>query len=279
MTKKTIVVATDFSPNANRVACFAAQLARDWKAKLTLLNTYHFWPDNPAKTGDFPMSREAMREESRTKLSQLADHLHEYVGADLPIHWIAQEGQTLAAIRAVTLAEQADLLVMSTVGTAPHSVQFLGSVATDMIDESNVPLLLVPPTVDYTAIHNLVMGVDPETPPNAIALDTAIRFARQFNSVVNVVCVSQQPTDPTIHQRTQQIREMMLPVPHTLTVLPGDDVFNTLIGFAHNNKADLVVMLPQPRQGSLLHRLERLFTDSETERMARLTDVPLLVVA
>ena len=55
---KTIVLATDFSPNAARAAHFAGQLAHDQKARLILLHAYHAWPDNPAKSDSFLLSTE-----------------------------------------------------------------------------------------------------------------------------------------------------------------------------------------------------------------------------
>lgn len=72
---KTIVVATDFSPSANDAARFGHQLARDQKAALMLLHAYQAWPDNPAKTGDFPLSVTAVREKSEKALHQLAHEL------------------------------------------------------------------------------------------------------------------------------------------------------------------------------------------------------------
>lgn len=42
---KTIVLATDFSPSANRAARFAAQLAFAQHAQLILLHANQAWPD------------------------------------------------------------------------------------------------------------------------------------------------------------------------------------------------------------------------------------------
>ncbi len=53
---KTIVLATDFSHNAKQAAYFAAHLAKDQKANLLLFHEVHLWPDNPAKSADFPLS-------------------------------------------------------------------------------------------------------------------------------------------------------------------------------------------------------------------------------
>ncbi|MBD2756533.1 universal stress protein [Spirosoma validum] len=270
---KTIILATDFSTHANHAARFAGQLAKDQKAILILLHAFHVWPDNPAKTGDFLLSMKAERESSEKSLNRLAVELHEELGTDVVIRCIAQEGHTLNAIRSVTKTEQADLLIMSTVGTAPQSTRLMGSVATEMVAETQVPLLLIPPGSTYVGVKNVVLGIDLSTPPNAVALDTALRFARLFNSVINVLCISDTPDEAATKHKGEHIRHLLNPQPHTLTIESGEKIYDTLLDFAHANKADLIMMLPQMRNW-----LWKLFAEGETQRMARLTDIPLLAV-
>ncbi len=270
---KTIALATDFTPNANRVAQYALQLARDQKASLLLIHAFHFWPENPAETGgDFPLSADAMHDDSERRLGQLAAELHKY-GTDVPIQCLTQQGYTLPAIRKAVEAEHVDLLVMSTVGSAPQGVQFMGSVATDMVAKTHVPLLLIPPARAYTGIKNVVLGVDLDSVPEAVVFDTVVRFATQFGCLVNVLCVHDQPAHDALRRRADLIRELLATVPHTLTIMPGMNVFDTLLTFAQTNEADLVMMLPQVHNW-----FRKLFTDGETQQMARLTDIPLLAI-
>ena len=270
---KTIIIATDFSPNADRAARFAHQLAMDQKAHLILLHAYQVWPDNPAKMGDFALSAEATRESSLTALHQLAEELRELHGGDVMIRCIAQEGHTMNAIGRVTRDEHADLLIMSTVGTAPQSAQLMGSLATEMVAQTPVPLLLIPPGITYDGIKNVVLGIDLTTPPNAVALDTAMGFAHSFGSVINVLCISNNPDNADTRHQAEHIRHLLNAQPHTLTIQTGDEIYDTLLAFAHANKADLIMMLPQMRSW-----FQKLISEGETGRMARLTDIPLLAV-
>lgn len=271
---KTIVLATDFSPNANKVAHFAMQLALTQQATLILMHAFHFWPTNPAETGgDFTLSAKAMHDDSQKTLNHLAHTLNEQYGTEVNIRCVTKEGYPIPAIREVAEEEKADLVIMSTTGTAPQSAQLMGSVATSMVAETNVPLLLVPPSVGYADVKNVVLGVDLDTPPNAVALDTALRFARQFGCVVNLLCIHPHPADAHVRTKAEHIRELMVSVPHTMTVLSGEEIYNTLLTFAHENKADLIMMLPQAHSW-----FRRLFVEGETERFARLTDIPLLAI-
>lgn len=270
---KTILVATDFSKNAQHAAQFALQLAQQWNAELVLMNAYHLWPDNPIKAGDFPLSINQMREDSQKALRQLATKLQAKGGVTVPIRCVAQEGHTRAAIQAVARHEKADLLVMSTIGTAPQAAQIMGSVATDMIAETNVPMLLIPPTAEYGGIDNIVLGVDLSSPPNAVALDTALRFARAFQAVINILCVDKKPESAATVERAEHIRRLTVAQPHTLTIVGGGEVYDALLTFARTNKADLIMMLPQEH-----HWLRQLFLEGETQHVARLSEIPLLAV-
>ncbi|MCY7359810.1 MAG: universal stress protein [Rudanella sp.] len=163
--------------------------------------------------------------------------------------------------------------MMSIVGSAPKSAQLMGSVATEMVTETNVPLLLIPPSSAYAGVKNVVLALDLNAPTDAVVLDTALRFARQFGCVVDLLFINDQPTDAVLHTKAEHIRHLMGDVPHTMTIQAGDDVYDTLLTFAHTNKADLIMMLPQEHNW-----FRRMFTEGETQRMARLTDIPLLAV-
>jgi nucleotide-binding universal stress UspA family protein len=142
-----------------------------------------------------------------------------------------------------------------------------------MVGETTTPLLLIPPSATYTDLTNVVLGIDVTSPLDAMALNTALRLARQFKSVVNVLCIHKQPTDTQVMAKAGNIRSLIGRVPHTLTILAADEVYNTLLIFAHSNKANLIMMLPQKHNW-----FSELFAEGNTKRVARLTDIPLMAV-
>ncbi|MBO0947161.1 universal stress protein [Fibrella forsythiae] len=271
---KTILLATDFSENATLAAHFAAQLANDQKATLVLVHAYQAWPDNPAKTGDFPLSVNATRDISETELQKLAHELTKKHGAYIPIRFVALEGSAREVIQRETVIEEADLLIMSTVGTAPQSAQVLGSLATDMITQIAVPLLLIPPGRTYEGIKNVVLGIDLASPPNAFALSTVLDFTKAFGCALDVLCISNKLDDPNTQDQAEHIRHLLDQQHYSLTIEAQEgDIYNTLLTYAHTSKADLIMMLPQTRNW-----LDSLFTEGETKHLARLTDIPVLAV-
>ncbi|GAB3713511.1 hypothetical protein GCM10027592_52800 [Spirosoma flavus] len=270
----TFVVATDFSANANKAVHFAWRLAHTQNAKLVLVNAFHFWPTNPAEMGgNFPLDDSTLFDDSQKRLHQLAKELQQRYDDSIPIQCITKEGYAIPALREVTETEKANLLIMSTVGSAPQSAQLLGSVATEMVGETAVPILLIPPSVSYEELKNVVLGIDLTTPPDALVFSTALGWARHLGCVVNVLCINDNPDDPVLKNRAVHVRQLLAHTPHTLTILPGKYVYKTLLGFAHANMADLLMMLPQSRNW-----FTRLLSEGETQRVARLTDIPLMAV-
>ncbi len=271
---KTIAVATDLTPNGNRAAHFAIQLAHAQHADLILVHAVPLWSLNPAEAGGgFQLSVQATHDDSQRALQHLADDVRECYGSEMTIRCLTRQGHPIPAILEVARAEHIDLLIMSTVGSVPQRAQGMGSVASDMVPKTHVPLLLVPPSTDYAAINNVVLGIDLDLPPDAVVFDSVLHYARQFGCTVDVLCIHDHPTDITVQHRAKHIRHLMATIPHTLTILPGSDVHDLLLTFAHQNKADLIMMLPQSHNW-----FRQIFVDGETQRMARLTDIPLLAI-
>ncbi len=271
---KTIVVATDLTSNSNKAAHFAAQLARDQGAKLILANIFRHWPSNPAEvTGHYPLSRGEMHDNHQRELDSLAKLLTQKYGTGLAIETKTEEGYVIPTVLGIVKEKNADLLVMSPIGSAPKGAQIMGSVATEMVTQTTVPLLIVPPSQQYGPFRNAVLGVDLDTPPDAVVLDNVLRFAERFGCVVNVISVHDQPEDLAIKKRAEHIRHLLASVPHTFTIKKGKEIYETLLNFSVNSKADLMIMMPQ-KHGWFWN----VFNQGETERMARLTDIPLLVV-
>ncbi|MPR31855.1 universal stress protein [Salmonirosea aquatica] len=271
---KTIVVATDLTSNSNKAAHFAARLARDQGASLILVNIYRFWPANPAEVvGDYPLSTEEMRDNHQRELDSLANSIRKEYGSGIVLEALTEEGYVIPTVQGIVAEKKADLLVMSPVGSAPDGAQIMGSVATDMVTQTTVPLLIVPPSQEYGPFKNAVVGIDLDSPPDAFVVDNLLRFAKRFGCVVNVISVHSQPDEPSIKKRAERIRHLLASVPHTFTVLKGEEVYETLLDFTVSTKADLMMMIPQEHGW-----LWSIFNEGESQRMARLTEIPLLIV-
>ncbi|RRA99996.1 universal stress protein [Larkinella rosea] len=269
---KTIVLATDFSKSAKPASDFALQLAEQLKARLVLLHVYHHPLRLPPLQAVFTPLEEKNKVSSRRKLYRLRDQLKKRCG-DVPISILNREGATLDTIKAVVKEQKAELLVMGTAGANSPGAYYFGSQATEMILRTPVPLLLVPPAAHFVPFKHIVVAIDLEKPVNALALDGVLRFSNRFDAFLNVLCVSNHPADPVVQQASEAIRDLLAHCPHTLSIVKGDDLTETILQYATENRADLIMMLPNAHNQFLFSVLE-----SNTQQMARQSDVPVLAI-
>jgi nucleotide-binding universal stress UspA family protein len=131
---KNIVAATDFSEQAECAVAYAGQMARHYKAKLTVFNVLEPGEALPSENGDrtVPM-RERLQSEYGPRLVGVNDCSYECVVGDPPME-----------ILDMTQKQHADLLIMAhhSKETDPEKA-FLGSTVTKVALNSSCPTMSV----------------------------------------------------------------------------------------------------------------------------------------
>lgn len=129
---RNILCATDFSPSAQRVVPFAAQLAEDHQAHVTWLYVAPGTPD------ELPFRRRMVEEEARRKLNALLP----YSGTgDVAVEFGAASERILAAA-----AGPADVIVMGVRGLgaiAAGSTRLPGGTTVKVICQATCPVLTI----------------------------------------------------------------------------------------------------------------------------------------
>ncbi len=269
----TILLATDFSASAHWATDYARQLAQQLKARLVLLYVYDPLPAVTPAHEWLTSTAEAQYMHAMHQLTQLRSQLLTQTKGALDISVIARPGSPASGIEDEARQQQADLLVMGLVGDEPRKARLEGSLATNLIPHTPVPLLLVPPGTTYHAIRNIVLALDLAHPIDSLALDTARQFARLFGATLDLVCVEDEPTRKQ-QRAARQVCERLRNDPHTFRFLPGYDVVLALDHYFAEAKADLIMLLPKP------HTWLRTFLfESITQEVARLANVPVLTTA
>jgi len=131
---KTIVAATDFSEQAECAVSYAGQLARHYKAGLTIFNVLEPGEEFPAETDErLTRVRQRLRDEYEPRLTGIKDCSFECVLGDPPLE-----------ILDMSQKKDADLLIMAhhSTETDPEKA-FLGSTVTKVALNSNCPTMSV----------------------------------------------------------------------------------------------------------------------------------------
>lgn len=165
---KTILLATDLSPRADRALERAASLARHWNAKLHLLSVI----DVAAPRDDAGTDEVAAEAEARRKAEEsLTGH------GDAIVHVLV--GQAETAIASLAAEVKADLVVTGPSGSTWLRQTLLGGTLKHLMRHAHVPVLLVrtPVNDSYRRVVVSMDLSDASRAPVDVALDLFGRSA------------------------------------------------------------------------------------------------------
>lgn len=139
---KKILVPTDFSETADKARDYAIQLAQLIEAEIILLNTYHV-PYSGASAGTLiNIDKIALEEAEKAMDLQL-----EYVNnnyANIKFSTLCRSGLLIDSIRRISENNDVDLIVLGTKGASGAIENMLGSNASSLVGNVNIPIITVP---------------------------------------------------------------------------------------------------------------------------------------
>ena len=194
---------TDFSKNAQRALPFAATIASAAGAELILFHASQRALDFAP---DFEKEKKKAIEEASKEFDKMLSQLNENNEyRDLKISTILQSGHPAVGLLSQVEETGADLIVMGTKGaTANRSVLF-GSIASSIINKSDIHLLAVPPeaTLEEAAVHKLdtiCRKLDLRPDDEVMEIGTgwggfAIHAARHYGCHVTTTTISREQFD------------------------------------------------------------------------------------
>lgn len=157
---KHILIATDFSPRANRAVKRAAVLARQHHAALELL---HVVSRNSLETlarlygAEAPEFEKKLAASVEDQLRHAAGLLHDHYGIKVSHHMAT--GSAPGEIATHAKARGADLIVVGAHGESFMRDLFLGSTASKVLRKGSGPILVVR-AEEHEPYKNVLVGVD-----------------------------------------------------------------------------------------------------------------------
>jgi universal stress protein E len=136
---RSIVIATDFSPAAQRAAQLAMALAADDVA----VHLVHVWPWMDLGGSNAPVWRHVYRAGVQVKFDELIGSLDLPPNASISTHLV--RGATQRVIRAIAVAHHADLVTLGSHGKGFVDRLMLGSVAEAVLRTADCSVLIAPP--------------------------------------------------------------------------------------------------------------------------------------
>jgi nucleotide-binding universal stress UspA family protein len=275
---KKILCPTDFSKAATNAVEFAALIAENTGATLTLLHVVHLPLLGTAETA--LAAGEVLGEHKRhatEKLHALVRHLSEvHRERPLQINYLVKEALLVDAVAKLTKTEGIDLVIIgSTGGNNTLEEILIGSHTEGVIENVKCPVLTVPRNAVPAPFHRIVYASNYQ-PEDALALREVLAFAQNFKAEVEIVHVSEEASDQsdTRVARFEQGLRAALPEHHLAIhqVVHPKEV-EGMKGYLTKKNADLLAIMKK-RRGFFHH----LFSQSFSEQLTYQSKLPMLII-
>lgn len=263
---------TDFSKNADQALSFAVEIARRTGAKLTL---FHSKRESRTMTS-FEGATEPLEENTTQKLDGIKENLlnrNEY--KDLEVSTVLASGQPPTSLVNHVKDQKPDLIVMGTKGATADRSVLIGSVTTNTINKTDVPVLAIPEGNTYKPFEKITFATDYRE-GDWIALQQIIHLARIFDSSVDVLHIAEGPSLQS-EIKFRGFRELVTTQADYKQInfyMEYElDFFSGVAEYLHDHSTALLVMT----------KYHKSFWDKITQRnhqkeMAFYTELPLLVL-
>lgn len=184
-----IIFPTDFSSNARNAFFFAAEIARKSGAKLTI---FHASSSSMDITPNYRQSRILEIDEISNKFDDRISEIREQEKfRNLNISTIIQSGIAVTSLLEYVEEVEPDLIVMGTKGATGNAKMLIGSVATNVIKNSQIPVITIPTGSVFDSFRSIVLTTDFKE--NDIeALKRLITFAKLFKARINILHIAEK---------------------------------------------------------------------------------------
>ena len=192
---KRILVPTDFSPTAEKAFRFALDLAERLRGTVILYHTYV--PLEGTFVGT-EKTRKLYNTQSEINIVKRLQRLKKKVtgnAGNVPVSTIVGRSPLIDNILGFAEHNQIDLIVMGTQGAAGLKKTIIGSVSARVIEESDIPVLVVPEKYELEEPGQFVFVTD-YLPADKQALAIVVAMAKLYHAEITVLhLISAYETD------------------------------------------------------------------------------------
>lgn len=267
---KKILFVTEFSDHAAEVFKYAAELAYFFKADIAML---HVFKTTNAIT--------AKKEELEHLADVAVDNLMQLVSKNMPqtyqnevkVDYLFKVGLAADIILETALSEEVDLIVMSLAGKKTVLDNLINNTPLSVINQSDIPVLAIPPTAKFEGIDNLVYTTNFEF-RDLGAINYLKKWARLFEATIHCFHVIEKDENEMHIMKNMSILRATYKGHKWLRFDMARGNFEKEIGrFAKGKKADILVMMSHKT-----NFVNRMIDRSSVKDIALNIQTPILVI-
>ncbi|NOT38344.1 MAG: universal stress protein [Saprospiraceae bacterium] len=266
-----ILLPFDFSDNSENALAYVLKMSKTYDTELHILNVMKPFENvdnnvyNALYFTDYAENKKELLDKSTNK------YLNRYPSIKEKTKRKVVSGFIVSEILAYSLKENIDLIVIGSSGIKPSEDFFLGSTTATLASKTQIPLLLIPPTVHAPKYKNVSFASDlkPEMNPQSLTLLT--KFLAPLKSKIHLLHVEKKPD--TKNENWEKIEKIFVNHKTERHSLYFSDVTEGISWFLKTMNVDLLIAVRQKH--FLLHKL--LFT-RQTKQIIRSLKSPVLLL-
>lgn len=270
---KHILVPTDFSTCSKKAAMAAASVANTFNATITLLNVI----DPPF---NFPGNMEGvldyLNENAEQHLERLKNDVkREYPENNLRIKHQIRIGKAVSQILESIIDLNVDLVITGSGSDVPARKVIFGSVSTDIILHSTVPVISIPEASDDVSFENILFATNFRS-NDLENLKDLVNLAGFYNASIDIIHVSDEDnleTEVKFRGFKDLVREKELYDSINFHHVVHENPFKAISNYVEKNNISFLVLNRYKKSvvGMLLDK-------NYTKQLSVYSKVPLLVL-
>lgn len=272
----TIVCPIDFSECSLNAIEYASRLGEKYQANLILFHVLN--TDDYHKLSPHDVNGKFQEEFVRDKMQSLQQAVQaESIPKGLKSCEIAfQDGNVVKLTLQFAAKRKANLIVIGTEGMNELRENIIGSRASQIVEESDRDVLVVPRKVFFKTPRKLVYASD-YIEEDKLAIQKIVEFAKYFDSEIDLVHVSSshKANDKSLHQVMIEEITPFIRYDKVNFVLKAfrDDLALGLENYLQTSKGDMLVTLSKKKTF-----FDQIFSKNLSKKMAYFINKPLWVI-
>lgn len=286
---RKILVPVDFTEHSKNAAYFALKLAFVYGAEIKLLHVFNSpivdmipFTDAASIQIDVDISYQILQKNAKEQLLKFYHQLLEYAEnngmKNLKIGYSLREGFASYGIIDMCRRYKPGMVVMGTKSEGFRSTELVGSVATEVVEDTKIPLLVIPEKAvlkDLSEVKKVVYATRFDD-SDYIAIRKLINILSGFQVNISCASVTDDPDNPIIKGKVSSFRDYFKKVSKQISIdfdlIKGKDTAEAFKGYITGKSVNLFALTLRKRS-----LLARLFDPSLTRKMLSEADIPLLI--
>lgn len=266
----TLIVPVDFSETAVNAARYAAALSAELSPAKIVLYHSTIATDHEESATELP-AEEAAENELKSLVNVLAA-----ITPETEVETLVNDGYLLEQIKTLADDHNALFIVMGITGKNKLEQKLIGSNTTKIAQQSGYPVLVIPETVLYEPVEQMVLALQfkeslLEKVPAAAIRDMVTRLDAKL-TILNIEDGNDDTPAQYVRAGQQAAHLMFDGMNATFEMLEAKNAVEGITGYTAQHKVQLIVSIAEEHSF-----FNHLLKGSTTNKLAYQSNIPLLV--